>query len=129
MHVLLLHAGSAFTICRDLLYLVVCFVAIWACCHYKYLWGHWKVFLLVNLLVYLFVYFTRRMLPLYDIFTVFTFSVLVVPLMYVWSKIRRYTFLKIEYLVMLLLPMLISSTFMVIHWHIALYYFEPKGLG
>jgi len=127
MHVLLLHAGSAFTICRDLLYLIACFVAIWACCHYKYLWGQWKVFLLVNLLVYLFVYFTRRTLPIYDIFTLFTFSVLVVPLMYVWSKIRRFAFLKIEYLIMFLLPLLISSTFMVIHWHIALYHFEPQG--
>lgn len=126
MHVLLLHAGSTFTICRDLLYLIACFVAIWACCYYKYLWGHWKVFLLVNLLVYLFVYSTRRMLPIYDIFTLFTFSVLVVPFMYVWSNIRKYTFLKIEYLIMFLLSILISSTFMVIHWHIALYCFEPR---
>lgn len=95
MHVLLLHAGSAFTICRDILYL--------------------------------FVYFTRRTLPIYDIFALFTFSVLVVPLMYVWSNIRRFAFLKIEYLIMFLLPLLISSTFMVIHWHIALYHFEPQG--
>ena len=52
MHVLLLHAGSAFTICRDLLYLIACFVAIWACCHYKYLWGHWKVRLSENRIPY-----------------------------------------------------------------------------
>lgn len=126
MNVLWLHANSAFTSCRDIVYILACIVALWACARYKYLWGRWKLFLLVNILVYAFVYATRHALPLYDIFSVHSFSVLVVPVMYLWSKLKGVCFSKMEYLIMFLLPMVISSVLLLIHWHIALYHFEPQ---
>ena len=125
MNVLWLHANSAFTTCRDIVYLIACIVALRACARYKYLWGKWKIFLLVNLLAYAFVCATRRALPLYDIFTVHSFSVLVVPAMFLWSKLKGFCFSKAEYLIMFLLPMAVSSMLLLINWHIALYYFEP----